>query len=98
MDVLLLESGHYGGPWWPGLILLLTIAVFLALVFFNGLWASPRRRGRDESAIDVLRRRLALGQINEEEYQRLRNLRVTSGAKLSFFLTRHRFPVDMIQV
>jgi putative membrane protein len=69
--------GAFGWPWWPGLIWLV-----IPLLLWGGLmamlvWAvraaDGPRRGPD-TAMRVLRRRLASGEITEEEYERIRGM------------------------
>jgi putative membrane protein len=79
-------QGGGGGDWfgywdfgwpWPGLIWLV-----LALLFWAGLigllvWAvrsSAGSRHSPDRAAEVLRRRLAAGEISQEEYERIRRL------------------------
>jgi putative membrane protein len=70
--------GYWGCGWpWPGLIWLV-----LALLFWAGLigllvWAvrsSAGPRHSPDRAAEVLRRRLAAGEISQEEYERIRRL------------------------
>jgi uncharacterized membrane protein len=50
--------------------------LLLALLLFKFWWFAPRgwRRYAGDSSDDILRRRLARGEITEEEYRRLRNV------------------------
>lgn len=77
--------GWYRGPgdWWifPLVMPLVMIVVMLImLVLFRGFfWSGPwmgrhQYRGDDDAALDILRRRLAGGEISEEEYQAKRKL------------------------
>lgn len=66
-----------GWGWW--LVMSLGMIAFWALVIYVGFWlarnARPRERDEPpprESPDDVLRRRLASGEIPVEEYERLR--------------------------
>jgi len=78
MEALLLstEHGPWEGPWWGGLLFVLSIGLLLALLLFKFWWFAPRgwRRYAGDSSDDILRRRLARGEITEEEYRRLRNV------------------------
>ena len=66
----------YGWPW-PGLIWIGFVLLFWGGLLALLIWAvrsssAPRRA--PESAMEVLRRRLAAGEITEEEYERIRRL------------------------
>jgi uncharacterized membrane protein len=63
--------------WWvfPFGWLLFLVFVFFALRFWGCGWAWRRReRGRDISPDDILKSRLARGEIDEAEYRRLREI------------------------
>jgi putative membrane protein len=69
-------TGDFGWPW-PGLIWFAFVLLFWGGLLALLIWAvrssaAPRRA--PESAMDVLRRRLAAGEITEEEYERIRQL------------------------
>jgi uncharacterized membrane protein len=69
-------NSGYGWPW-PGLIWLVAVLVFWAGLIALLVWAirtsvAPRRA--PDSALEILRRRLASGEITPEEYERLRNI------------------------
>lgn len=76
-------SGGYGWPW-PGLLWLIAFALFWGglialLVWAIRLSAASRRdirdnRGTRESSDEILKRRLASGEISEEEYERIRRI------------------------
>lgn len=77
--------GWYGSPgdWWifPLVMPLVMITVMLVMAFvfrgffWSGPWSGGLRHDRDhDDALDILRRRLAQGEINEEEYQAKRKL------------------------
>jgi putative membrane protein len=73
-------SGGYGWPW-PGLLWLIAFALFWGglialLVWAIRLSAASRRDNRDtrESSDEILKRRLASGEISEEEYERIRRI------------------------
>ena len=70
-------------PWWNGagwpwaLLWLLGVALFWGGLFALLVWAirsstAPRRR--PDTAMETLRRRLAAGEITEEEFERIRRL------------------------
>lgn len=77
----------YGGPadWWifPLVMPLLMIVVMLVMMgLFRGgfFWSGPwmgrhqHRGDDDDAALGILRRRLASGEISEDEYQAKRKL------------------------
>jgi putative membrane protein len=70
--------GFYGGGYWlGGFIGMLLIAAALACIVFLVVWLvrqMPRKpgEGEDESAIDILKRRYARGEISREEYERMK--------------------------
>lgn len=73
-------SDGYGWPW-PGLIWILFILLFWGGLIALLVWAvrsttAPRHRPELSrgSAMDVLRRRLASGEITPEEFDRIRKL------------------------
>lgn len=70
----------YGWPW-PGLLWFLAFLLFWGglialLIWAIRLSAASRRELRDrrEGADEILRRRLARGEITEEEYERIRRI------------------------
>lgn len=79
------DGGWWGGGsgWpWPGLIWLVFAVLFWAGLIALLIWAvrstaAPRYRPPDmtrESAMEVLRRRLAEGEITPEEFERIKEL------------------------
>ena len=72
--------GGYGWPW-PGLLWFLAFVLFWGglialLIWAIRLSAASRRdhRVHHDSADEILRRRLASGEISEEEYERIRRI------------------------
>jgi uncharacterized membrane protein len=76
METVLLsaENARWDGPWWGGLIFLLFFGLLFVLIVFKVFWWGPWRwRGYwDEDADAILKRRLASGQITEDDYRRLK--------------------------
>jgi putative membrane protein len=81
MDVLmstvsLFADWHHDGPgWWIVFVPLFWILVAVGIVFLlraRGPWGPPRFAGHRESALDVLERRYARGEIGLEEYRERR--------------------------
>ena len=67
----MMGPGAYGGMlMW--LIVIIVIAVVLYLVFNRNLPAGGPPAGRGESALDVLKRRYAEGEISKEEFDRMK--------------------------
>ena len=68
--------GAYGWPW-PGLVWLAFVLLFWAGLIALLVWAvrssAAPRRGPD-TAMEVLRRRLASGEISQEEYEHIRSI------------------------
>ncbi len=66
----------FGWPW-PGLIWLGAVLLFWACLLAALVWAvrasATSKRGSD-GALDVLRRRLASGEIAPEEYEHIRQI------------------------
>lgn len=69
-------SGDFGWPWlwliWAIVALLFWAGLIAVLVWAVRLSAAPRR-GLD-TAMEALRRRLANGEISQEEFERIRQL------------------------
>lgn len=66
-----------GGAWWMWMVGVLTMLIFwggiaaLVVLLIRGLGA-PRQSS--DSAMDTLRRRLAAGEITQEEFERIRKV------------------------
>ncbi len=69
-------GGYGGGLMWIGPILgvLFVIAIILAIIFFVRFLVRQDRRGggREESALEILKRRYAKGDITKQEYEEKR--------------------------
>ena len=76
--------GHYwwndmwwgGGMWLYPLILLTILLVGLYLIFGRGNWRPPRSGERFETALDILNKRYARGDVSKEEYEQIKKDRV----------------------
>jgi putative membrane protein len=67
-------SGMYGWPW-PAVLWIIAFLLFWGGLLALLIWALRQSAGsRRESAEDILRRRLANGDITQEEYERIRNI------------------------
>ena len=67
---------HVMAGWWPMATTAVLPLIFLALVIWLVVRATSHRTGSGESAEELLRRRFASGEIDEEEYgKRLETLR-----------------------
>jgi putative membrane protein len=81
MDVLsstvsVFADWHHDGPgWWIVFVPLFWILVIVGIVFLlrsRGPWGSPRAAAHRETALEVLERRYAQGEIDVEEYRERR--------------------------
>ena len=76
------HMGDWGAGWW--ILMMLGMVVFWGLVIVGIVWVVRELSGRHEhasatgSALDLLDRRLAGGQISPEEYEERR--RILSGS------------------
>jgi uncharacterized membrane protein len=70
------DYGAYGWPWpgliWLGVVLLFWAGLIALLVWAVRSSAAPRRA--PDTAMEVLRRRLASGEISQEEYEHIRRV------------------------
>ncbi len=73
--------GMMGWGWgmgWPGAVLMVIfwIAVIVVVIFFVRWLALSTNRGRrdasEESALDILKKRYARGEINKDEYEKIK--------------------------
>jgi putative membrane protein len=72
--------GHYGwgDMWWGGgmwlypLILLTILLVGLYLIFGRSGWRPPRSSDRSETALDILNKRYARGNLSKAEYEQIK--------------------------
>jgi putative membrane protein len=69
---------HHDGPgWWIVFVALFWILVIGSLVWLlraRGPWGPPRAVGHRETALDVLERRYARGEIDVDEYRERRSV------------------------
>lgn len=65
----------WGWPW-PLMMLVFWIAVIVGVIFLVRWVASSANRGRgstsEESALDILNKRYAKGEINRDEYEKIK--------------------------
>ncbi|MEJ2638300.1 MAG: SHOCT domain-containing protein [Desulfosarcinaceae bacterium] len=67
----MMGTGAYGGMlMW--LIVIIVIAFVVYLIVNRNLPAGGPRTGRGESALDILKRRYAEGEISKEEFDRMK--------------------------
>jgi putative membrane protein len=71
-------SGYGGFGWpWPGLLWLIVALLFWAGLIALLVWAvrsSSGSRHAADTAGEVLRRRLAAGEISQDEYERIKRI------------------------
>jgi uncharacterized membrane protein len=66
--------GSFGWPW-PGMLWLIAFLLFWGGLLALLIWAVRLSAGsRRESSDEILRRRLANGEISQEEYEHIRNI------------------------
>ena len=72
--------GHHwwGDAWWHGgmwiypLIMLTIMLLVIYLVFGRGGWRPPWSGERSETALDILKKRYARGEISKEEFEQIK--------------------------
>jgi len=71
--------GHYwwGDMWWGGmwifpLIMLTIMLVVVYLMFGRGGWRPPWSGDRSETALEILNKRYARGEISKEEFEQIK--------------------------
>ncbi len=67
---------YYGGGGWSWLWMTLIMVIFWGGVIAVGVWAIRSGLGsrRDSDAIDVLRHRLAAGEITQEDFEKTKRI------------------------
>jgi putative membrane protein len=69
------DSWHHGGWWIVFPLFWLAVIAGLVLLFrARAPWGPPRAEGHHESALDVLDRRYAQGEIDLDEYRERRSV------------------------
>ncbi|MGZ4306667.1 MAG: SHOCT domain-containing protein [Solirubrobacteraceae bacterium] len=71
------DWGHGGAGWWIVAVVLfwgLLVGGILLLLRGSGHWSRRSRPSERESALEVLERRFAEGQVSVEEYQNRRRI------------------------
>lgn len=68
-------TGEHGLFFGGGIMWLIWLVLIIAIVYVvkTMVTSDSTKTGNDESPIDILNKRLARGEIGEEEYHRLRN-------------------------
>lgn len=64
--------GHHGFLW-PILMALFWIIVILCVIWFAKSMAHSRKDRTEESALDIVKRRYAKGEITKEEFEKIRD-------------------------
>jgi uncharacterized membrane protein len=75
-QLLMHVDGHWGGPWWGGTVFFLFFVLIFGLFAFKFFWWRPWRwhggwYGAPAGPEEVLRLRLARGEISEADFERL---------------------------
>ena len=72
--------GHYwwsdmwsGGMWIAPLIMLMIMLVVVYLIFGRGGWRPPWYGERSETALEILKKRYARGEISKAEFEQVKN-------------------------
>ncbi len=67
---------YYGGGGWSWLLMTLIMLVFWGGVIAVAVWAIRSGLGyrRETDAMDVLRRRLATGEISQEDFEKTKGI------------------------
>ena len=75
-------GGHWawwqGGLMWIGMIVFWGLLIWGAYALITGLTRKPGTTGSGDGAVRILDQRLACGEIDADEYRRLRDLITTS--------------------
>lgn len=75
-----MSPGHHwwGDTWWHGgmwiypLIMLTIMLLVIYLVFARGGWRPPWSGTRSETALEILKKRYARGEISKEEFEQIK--------------------------
>jgi uncharacterized membrane protein len=86
--MVVMMSGYGGGGWpvwaialmWVGMAVLLGVLIWGGYALITGAARTPGRKRRDQDTRGALDARLASGQIDTAEYQRLSDLIAAGGA------------------
>lgn len=68
--------GDYGwgmGFGWVFMIIFWAVVILAVVYLVKAVVVSPRREGRGETPLDILKRRYARGEITKEEFENMRN-------------------------
>ena len=75
-------GGHWawwqGGLMWIGMIVFWGLLIWAVYALITNLTRKPGTRDSGDDAVRILEQRLARGEIDADEYQRLRDLITTS--------------------
>ena len=79
LQILMNSDSHWSGPWWGGVVFFLFLALIFTLFAFKFFWWRPWRwhsgwYGAAPGPDELLRLRLARGEITESEYEHLRDV------------------------
>jgi putative membrane protein len=59
----------WGGMWFYPLIMLTVLVIVVFLIVGRGGWRPPWYRERSETALEILKKRYASGDISKEEFE-----------------------------
>jgi putative membrane protein len=73
----MMNWGNYGYGWGMGfgpifMIILVVLIIIGAIYFLKGSVISPRSKGSEETALDILKKRLAKGEITKTEFDEIK--------------------------
>jgi len=71
---------HWGGMWIFPMIMFVVMIIFIFLIFGSRGWRPPwwgqgghnRQGGETESALEILKKRYAKGEITKEEFEQMK--------------------------
>ena len=66
------DAWWHSGMWIYPLIMLTVMSVVIYFIFGRGGWKPPRYGERTETALDILKKRYARGEISKEEFEQVK--------------------------
>jgi putative membrane protein len=73
----MMHWGEYGYGWGMGfgpffMIIFVALVIVCCLLVFRFITGAQRPKGSDESAIDILKKRYAKGELSKEEFEEMK--------------------------